>query len=146
MNKNELYELTRLIGNSGGLENDFSQIMQLFKETLEKKYVSKLHAAAKSQELAVIESPSREVNLMRAVQAFTNENGHSQMDKMIEQLQLINAIKNINESVSSLSQNREQMLQAMSADGKAPLIEADFPENSPQLTGLLLTLAMAKII
>ena len=36
MEKNDIYELSQLLGNQNGLENDFSQIITTLKDTLQK--------------------------------------------------------------------------------------------------------------
>lgn len=86
MEKNDIYELSRLLGNKDGLENDFSQIMTMFRDTIQKKYLQKLHATANQRQNAVMEHPPKEVTLLRAMKAFTNDTGKQQMDNMIQAL------------------------------------------------------------
>ena len=145
MAKNELYELTRLIEDREGLQNDFTKVMELFRETLHKKYVTKIHAAANAQQDAVVEHPPKEVTLLRAMRAFTDETGQDKMDNIIQTLLFMNTVRNINEKVSDLTEGKNQMLQTMSSEGNLPA-EPEFSENSTRITGLLLTLALAKVI
>ncbi len=145
MAKNELYELTRLIEDRGGLGNDFTQIMEQFRETLNKKYVTKIHAAANAQQDAVVEHPPKEVTLLRAMRAFSDETGKEKMDNIIQMLLFMNTVQNINEKVNDLSKRNNQMLQTMSTDGTPP-DEPEFSESSTKIAGLLLTLALAKVI
>ena len=86
MEKNDIYELSQLLGNQNGLENDFSQIITTLRDTLQKKYIQKLHATASARQNDVIEHPPREVTLLRAMKAFTNDIGKQQMDNMIQAL------------------------------------------------------------
>lgn len=145
MEKSELYDLARLIDNKEGLGNDFSNVMDLFRDTLQKKYVSKIHAAANAQEEAVVEHPSKEVTLLRAMRAFTEESKRGQMDQMIQMILFMNKAKNVNETVSELTKGNNQMLQTMSSDGTPPE-KPEVSESSTKIAGLLLTLALAKVI
>lgn len=145
MEKNDIYELSHLLGNQDGLGKDFAQLMHAFQETLQQKYIQRLHTTAKQRQNEVIEHPSKEVTLLRAMRAFTNDNGKQQMDSMIQSLLFLQAIQNINQDVTSFLENRESTLQAMGADNaQAP---ATFPsDENARMTGLLLTLALANII
>ena len=51
MENNDIYELSQLLGNQNGLESDFSQIMTTLRETLQKKYIQKLHATASARQM-----------------------------------------------------------------------------------------------
>ena len=143
MEKNDIYELSRLLGNKDGLKNDFSQIMTMFRDTIQKKYLQKLHATANQRQNAVMEHPPKEVTLLRAMKAFTNDTGKQQMDNMIQALLFLQTIQNINQDVSLLLENKEQTLQAMEADQSAAPLSFD---NHTRMTGLLVTLALANII
>ncbi len=143
MENNDIYELSQLLGNQNGLGNDFSQVMTTLRETLQKKYIQKLHAAAQARQNDVIEHPSREVTLLRAMKAFTNESGKQQMDNMIQALLFLQSIQNVGQDVSYLLANKEQTLQAMGADQASAPIQFD---STTRMTGLLLTLALANVI
>ena len=143
MEKNDIYELSQLLGNQNGLENDFSQIITTLKDTLQKKYIQKLHNTANETQNAVIEHPPREVTLLRAMKAFTNDTGKQQMDNMIQALLFLQSIQNVGQDVSYLLANKEQTLQAMGADQSAIPIQFD---TTTRMTGLLITLALANVI
>ncbi len=143
MEKNDIYELSRLLGNKDGLENDFSNMITMFRDTLQKKYLQKLHATADQRQHAVMEHPPREVTLLRAMKAFTNDAGKQQMDNMIQALLFMQTIQNINQDVSLLLENKEQTLQAMEADSAPTPSSFD---SQARMTGLLVTLALANII
>lgn len=142
MEKNDIYELSQIL-NQNGLGNDFSQIAATLRDTIQKKYIQKLHAAANVRQNDVVEHPSKEVTLLRAMKAFTNENGKQQMDHIIQSLLFLQSIQNVNQDVSYLLANREQTLQAMGADQSSTPIQFD---NSTRMTGLLITLALANVI
>lgn len=143
MEKNDIYELSQLLGNQNGLENDFSQIITTLRDTLQKKYIQKLHATASARQNDVIEHPPREVTLLRAMKAFTNDIGKQQMDNMIQALLFLQSIQNVGQDVSYLLANKEQTLQAMGADQSSAPIQFD---SSTRMTGLLITLALANVI
>lgn len=140
MEKNDIYELSQLLGNQNGLGNDFSQIMNTLRETLQKKYIQKLHATAQARQSDVMEHPPREVTLLRAMKAFTNESGKQQMENMIQALLFFQSIQNVGQDVSYLLANKEQTLQAMGADQASAPIQFD---HTTRMTGLLLTLTLA---
>jgi len=143
MENNDIYELSQLLGNQNGLESDFSQIMTTLRETLQKKYIKKLHATASARQNDVIEHPPREVTLLRAMKAFTNDSGKQQMDNMIQALLFLQSIQNVGQDVSFLLANKEQTLQAMGADQATAPIQFD---TTTRMTGLLITLALANVI
>ena len=113
------------------------------RDTIQKKYLQKLHATANQRQNAVMEHPPKEVTLLRAMKAFTNDTGKQQMDNMIQALLFLQTIQNINQDVSLLLENKEQTLQAMEADQSAAPLSFD---NHTRMTGLLVTLALANII
>lgn len=145
MQKNDIIELTQLLQDGGGLENELTEVMGVLRETLEKKYIKKIHAAARARQEETVSHPPKEVTLLRAMKAFTDESGRSQMDGMIQALLLMNTIQNINESVATLSS--PGLLQAMSSGGQSPVDTAEIlPDKDARLTGLLMTLALTNMI
>lgn len=145
MEKNDIIELTQLLQDGGGLENELTEVMGVLRETLEKKYIKKIHAAARARQEETVSHPPKEVTLLRAMKAFTDESGRTQMDGIIQALLLMNTIQNINESVTTLSS--PGLLQAMSSGGQPTTDTAEvLPDKDARLTGLLMTLALTNMI
>lgn len=142
--KNGIYEITKLIGDKEGFEQDFSDIINSFKETLQKKYLSKLHSVANAQQSAVVEHPPKEVTLLRALREFTDESNKGQMNQMIDIMLFMNTVQNIQSNLSSLTQSHAQTIHQMS-NGDEPA-EPDTFQSNAQIAGILLTMALAKII
>lgn len=148
MEKNDIYELTRLMSDKDGLQNELTEMMDILRDTLQKKYVNKIHAAARERKDEAFAHPPKEVTLLRALKAFTNEDSAGQLDNMIQTLLFVNTIRKINEGVSALSSPQPQLLQAMSSgeNSDAPTTDQTIVSEHAQATGILLTLALANII
>lgn len=143
---NEIYELTKLIGDREGFERDFSDIMGNFKEILQKKYISKLHTAANAQQNAVVEHPPKEVTLLRALREFADEPSKNQMNQLIDIMLFMNTVQSVQKNLSTLTQSHAQTIHQMSNSEDGAPIEPDSFQASAQITGILLTMALAKII
>lgn len=149
MANNDIYELAKLLNNSEGMHEDLSQLLGVFRDGLQKKYVKKIHATAVSQQDAVVEHPPKEVTLLRAMRAFADEGRRDQMDQAIQMLLMMNTIRNVNENITTLAQSKPQLLQTMSADGtkSAPTQEnTEISEESAKMAGLLITLALTNML
>lgn len=141
MERNAVSEISRLLGNQEELELSFSQILESFQEVLNKQYVQKIHSAARAEHDMVLSHPPKEVTLLRALRAFTDEGGKSNLDQAIQGVFLLQTLQHINKSVSAISQNQEQCLQTMSNEGGSQETPEILQEN-PQLAGLLLSLSL----
>jgi len=141
MNHNAVYEISRLLGNQEELSLSFSQIIESFQEVLNKQYVQKIHSAARAEHDVVVSHPPREVSLLRALRAFTDDSGKGFLDQAINSVFLMQTIQHINQDVTTLSQSQEQCLQTMSSEGNTNEIPPLLQEN-PQLAGLLLSLSL----
>ena len=147
MEKNDILEITRLMQEGGGLSNDLGEVMEVLKNTLEKKYVKKIHAAARARQEETVSHPPKEVTLLRAMRAFTNESGRMQMDNMINAMLMMNTIQNINHSVSEITRPAPGLLQAMSSDGRTSSEPVEvMPDQEARIAGLLMTLALTDMI
>ena len=141
MDYNAVCEISRLLGNQEELQLSFSQMLESFQEVLNKQYVQKIHSAARAEHDIVTSHPPREVTLLRALQAFTDEGGKSCLNQAINSVFFLQTLRHINESVSNISQNQEQCLQTMSNEGSNGDAPPILREN-PQLAGLLLSLSL----
>ncbi|NLK36755.1 MAG: hypothetical protein GX299_01540 [Epulopiscium sp.] len=149
MANNDIYELAKLLNNSEGIHQDFSQVIGALQEGFQKKYVKKIHATAEAQKDAVVERPPKEVTLLRAMRAFADDSKKQQYDRAIQMLLMLNTIKNVNENINALAQAKPQLLQTRSSDGKNQVTTEEPPEISEQsarMAGLLVTLAVANIL
>ena len=85
-----------------------------------------------------MEHPPREVTLLRALSAFTDDRGREQLDRMTQSLLFLHTMQHIQQNVQELSSGN--LLAARSAEGGPA---EDLPSaRSAQMAGLLLTLAM----
>ena len=140
--KNDILELAKIISKREGLEQDFFNSIENFRENLQKKYINKIHIAADKKKEAINSLPSKEVALMRAIRPFTNEKNKRQMDRAIDVFMMMNAIKTIQSDVFEITSN-EKTIRNMSNDGDD---EYSNLSSSAKVSGILMTLALAKII
>ncbi len=139
MTENNIYALARTLQQTSSLERDFSQMLSALQNTIETEYLQKIRSAAKTERSLSIEHPPKEVTLLRALSAFTDEKGRGQIDRMAEGLLFLHTLQNIQQNVQTLSAGN--LLETRSA-GDVP---ADPPSlQSAQMAGLLLTLALTE--
>lgn len=148
---NKILEITQLVQDKAGLENDFTQVMEMLHDKFQKKYVNKLYSVVGSEQDKVNNHPPKEVKLLRALKDFTPEEGKSNIDRIIEMMMFMNTARNMQGNIHTLTQSNTKTLHQMSngeptADMKKELEAQAAVEQSAQITELLLTLALMKKI
>lgn len=138
MSENTLYALARTLQQTEGLERSFSQMLSSLRESVEKDYLHKIHSAADHEKAFAIEHPPREVTLLRALSAFTDEKGREQIDRMAQSLLFLHSLQHVQQNVQNLSAGN--LLEARSAESGEELPSV----QSARLAGLLLTLALTE--
>ena len=136
MSENTIYSLACSLQQTERLEQEFSRMLSALQSTIETEYLQKIHTAAKSEKLQTIEHPPKEVTLLRALSAFTDDTGKNRIDQMTQSLLFLHTLQHINENVNRLSAGN--LLEARSADGSLP------SPHSARLAGLLLALSLAE--
>ena len=140
MTENNIYTLARSLQQTSGLEQDLRQMLSGLQSTIETEYLQKIRAAARKEKSFSVEHPPKEVTLLRALSAFTDEAGRAQIDRMTQSLLFLNTMQHIHQNVQALSAGN--LLEARSAEGSPA---ADLPSlRSTQLAGLLLALALTE--
>ena len=140
MPENTIYTLARSLQQTSGLEQNLNQMLSALKSTVESDYLQKIRTAAKNEKAFSVEHPPREVTLLRALSAFTDDKGREQLDRMTQSLLFLHTMQHIQQNVQELSSGN--LLSARSADGQPA---EEFPSaRSAQLAGLLLTLALTE--
>lgn len=138
MSENTIFSLARTLQQTDGLEQDFSRMLSSLKDSIETEYLRKVRDAASAEKQFSVEHPPREVTLLRALSAFTDDNGKEQIDRMTRSLLFLHSMQHIRQNVQSLSAGN--LLEARSADGT----REDLPSpQSTEMAMLLLTLALA---
>ena len=138
MTENTLYTLARSLQQTCGVEQNLQQMLSSLKGTIESDYLQKIRTAAKSEKAFSVEHPPREVTLLRALSAFTDDRGREQLDRMTQSLLFLHTMQHIQQNVQELSSGN--LLAARSAEG-GPAEDLS-SARSAQMAGLLLTLAM----
>ena len=138
MPENTLYTLARTLQQTDGLERSFAEMLSALRESVEKDYLRKIHTAADSEKAFAIEHPPREVTLLRALSAFTDETGRQQIDRMTQSLLFLHTLQHVQQNVQTLSTGN--LLEARSIGSAEELPSA----HAAHMAGLLLTLALAE--
>ena len=142
MTENTIYALARSLQKTSGLEQDLQNMFSSLQKTIETEYLQKIRTAARTEKAFSIEHPPKEVSLLRALSAFTDENGRHQIDRMTQSLLFLHTMQHIHQHVQELSAGN--LLEARSADGN--LSEEPPSLRSAQLAGLLLTPALTETL
>ncbi len=142
MTENTIYTLARSLQKTSGLERDLQQLFSTLQSTIETEYLQKIRNAARTEKAFSIEHPPKEVTLLRALSAFTDETGRNQIDRMTQSLLFLHTLQHVHQNVQELSAGN--LLEARSTDGHTT---EDLPSlRSAQLAGFLLTLALAETL
>lgn len=140
MSESNVANLAKTLQQTDGLARDFSQMFSSLRDTIEKEYLLKIRSAASREKAMAVEHPPREVTLLRALSAFTDENGKRQIDQMTRSLLFLHSIQNVQKSLSDVSA-AGNLLEARSTDSPA---DPSLPSpRSAQMAGLFLLLALA---
>lgn len=139
MPENTIYSLARTLQQTNGLEQDFSKMLSSLRDTIEKEYLLKIRSAAHSEKTFAVENPPREVTLLRAVSAFTDEKGREQIDRMTRSLLFLHTMQHIRQGVDGCVTDGH-LLNARSAESTAEELPS---ARSAQMAGLLLALSLA---
>lgn len=138
MPENTIYTLARTLQQTNGLEQSLQQMLSGLRENIEKEYLQKIQDAADSEKTFAIEHPPREVTLLRALSAFTDDTGKEQLERMTQSLLFLHTFQQIQRNVQDITAGN--LLETRSAEGQPELPSA----RSAQMAGLLLTLALAE--
>ena len=136
MSENNLYTLARSLQKTDSLQQDLSRMLSDLRESVEKDYLQKIRLAADAEKSLAVEHPPREVTLLRALSAFTDENGKEQIDRLSQSLLFLHTLRHIHQNVQTLSSGN--LLEARNAGSSE---EMPAP-HSAQMAGFLLTLAL----
>ena len=136
MSENNLYALARTLQQTEGLERGFSQMLSALQQSIETDYLQKFRSAAASKKAFAVENPPREVTLLHALSAFTDDHGREQIDRMAQSLLFLHTLQQVRQEVHTLAAGN--LLESRSADGQE---ETPSP-HAAQMAGLLLTLAL----
>ena len=118
----------------------YTTLFRSLRDTIEKEYLLKIRSAANQEKAIAVEHPPREVTLLRALSAFTDENGKRQIDQMTRGLLFLHSIQNVQKGLSDVSA-AGNMLEARSSD--SPSDTSQPSARSAQMAGLFLLLALA---
>lgn len=138
MSENNIYTLARSLQQTSGLEQNLQQMLSALRSNIETEYLQKIRSAAKAEKSFSVEHPPREVTLLRALSAFTDDRGKEQIDRMTHSLLFLHSMQQIQQNVQTLSNGN--LLEIRSAEGRSA---EDLPSaSSARMAGLLLTLAL----
>lgn len=136
MSENNLYTLAHSLQKTDNLQQNLSRMLSALRESVENDYLQKIRFAADSEKAFAVEHPPKEVPLLRALAAFTDDNGKEQIDRMTQGLLFLHTLRHIHQNVQTLSDG--SLLETRSAGSSEELPSP----HSTQMAGLLLTMAL----
>lgn len=136
MSESNVFALAKTLQQTDGLERDFAQMFSSLRDTIEKEYLLKIRSAADREKAFAVEHPPKEVTLLRALSAFTDEAGKRQIDQVTRSLLFLHSVQNVQKGLSDFSA-AGNLLETRSADSSLP------SARSAQMASLLLFLALA---
>lgn len=139
MTENSIYTLAHTLQQTNSLQNELHQMFSALQNHIETNYLQTIRTAARNEKNFSVEHPPKEVTLLRALSAFTDETGRRQIDRMTQSLLFLHSLQHIQQNVQQFSDGN--LLAVRSAEG---IPSEEMPSHqAAQLAGLLLTLALA---
>lgn len=140
MEENNVFHLARVLENTNSARNELQTFLHAMQTRVEQDYLQKIQAAADIQRADAVEHPPREVTLLRALQAFTDDAGKQQLDEVCRSLMLVHTMGQIRKNVT-YSLTEGSPLTARDRSGEA----APSPQ-AVRMAGLLMMLSLAERI
>lgn len=137
MERNLIYELTKTLQQTEGLEKDFQEMTTSLREAIERNYIQKIQLAAGDQKAFAVEHPPKEVTLLRAIAPFLDEKGRGQISDITRSLLFAHTLQNVNENVTNLAQDGA-LIAARSSDGTGENLNP----QAAKIAGILLSIAL----
>ena len=92
MEENNVFHLAKVLQNTDNARNELHTFLQAMQTRVEQDYLQKIQAAAAMQQADAVEHPPREVTLLRALRAFTDDAGKSRLDEICRSLMLFHTM------------------------------------------------------
>lgn len=140
----KLYELTKIIRDKSGMEEDMFQAFAGLRDAFGKKYLTKLHTVADIEQQQAHGNPSREVKLLRVLKEFMPQENHNSVNSIIETLLFLHTANHIHQEIGTVMQN-DLPVYINSNDPDAAQTAAQTEQENEmgaKMTELMLTLAM----
>lgn len=100
MEENNVFHLARVLENTDSARNELQTFLRSMQSRVEQDYLQKIQAAAAMQQADAVEHPPREVTLLRALRAFTDDAGKSRLDEICRSLMLFHTMGQIQKNVA----------------------------------------------
>lgn len=142
MEENNVFHLARVLENTDNARNELQTFLQAMQTRVEQEYLQKIQAAAAMQRADAVEHPPREVTLLRALQAFTDDAGKRQLDEACRSLMLFHTMGQIQKNVAhSLAEG--SLLAARDRSGESGCAPS---AQTVRMAGLLMMLSLTERI
>ena len=117
MKENTVLELARSLQNTNTAQRETADFLQLMRQHLEQDSLQKIRSAASLQKCDAVEHPPREVTLLRALSAFTDERGKRQLDTACRSLLFCHTLQQIQQNIASCTQDGAFLETRSQSDG-----------------------------
>lgn len=135
--ENEVYTLARTLQNSTPAQHEIQDFVQAMQQKIEQEYMQKIRLAASTLQQSTASHPPREVGLLRALAAYTDESGRSRIEQICQQLLFFQTVQKIQSDVDSLSGDGALLCTSSKE-------ECAVSTQSIRMTGLCMILALLK--
>lgn len=101
MEENNVFHLAKVLENTESAKNELQTFLHTMQTRVEQDYLQKIQAAAALQQADAVEHPPREVTLLRALRAFTDDAGRQRLDEVCRSLMLFHTMGQIQQNVAA---------------------------------------------
>lgn len=142
MEENNVFHLAKILQNTDSARNELQTFLQAMQTRVEQDYLQKIQAAAALQQADAVEHPPREVTLLRALGAFTDEAGKQRLDEACRSLMLFHTMGQIRQNVAySLEEGNELAVRDRSGE-----TDCTPSPQTVRMAGLLMMLSLTERI
>ena len=122
---NNLYELTKSFENKKVIYQDFNEIINIFKNNIQNKYIKKVFSIIDEEQTVAKENPNKEISLIKALKEFnTNKNS---LDDIINVLTTLDALKHMQDDLSLIA-----------TESKSEIVARESTETSFKILSILI--------
>ncbi|WP_058486247.1 hypothetical protein [Defluviitalea phaphyphila] len=119
--------MENLLGINIDLNEDIKEMINTIKDIFKKKYIDKITNFIENGKNQIKENPSKEISLLQAIKPFIDTNNHSQIDNIIEAMNMMRTVQSFNEKIKNIQiqKNEEQKNDYLNEKNKEVLIKED---------------------
>lgn len=97
-----MIEIANNLRNKEVIKSDLKEALTLVTSLFQDKYLTKLQQDLKQRTDETKKNPTKEIKLMQSIKPFLHIDQHTNLEKMIDALFIVQTLQNVNKDVNTL--------------------------------------------